>query len=211
MAITAGATIRNSQKFRIRQYRNGSRRSFCIYMELCNNRAPVIVKLVQGLMDNSILTEAYQLYYRSLYAYAYYLTGNRADAEDLVSDAFVRAILSWNETGSLRAWLFRVVKNMFIDLTRKRKRIAEVPEDYLLNLPAPDRLQAMEEERLWLFGEIRQMKRDDQELMILTLYSGLNDMEIASQLGITPDNLRVRRHRIITRLKNRAADRRTEE
>lgn len=162
-------------------------------------------------MDNSILTEAYRLYYRSLYAYAYYLTGNRADAEDLVSDAFVRAILSWNETGSLRAWLFRVVKNMFIDLTRKRKRIAEVPEDYLLNLPAPDRLQAMEEERLWLFGEIRQMKRDDQELMILTLYSGLNDMEIASQLGITPENLRVRRHRIITRLKNRAADRRTEE
>ena len=159
-------------------------------------------------MDNSILTEAYRLYYRSLYAYAYYLTGNRADAEDLVSDAFVRAILSWNETGSLRAWLFRVVKNMFIDLTRKRKRIAEVPEDYLLNLPAPDKL---EEERLWLFGEIRQMKRDDQELMILTLYSGLNDMEIASQLGITPDNLRVRRHRIITRLKNRAADRRTEE
>jgi DNA-directed RNA polymerase specialized sigma24 family protein len=69
----------------------------------------------------------------------------------------------------------------------------------------------MEEERLWLFGEIRQMKRDDQELMILTLYSGLNDTEIASQLGITPDNLRVRRHRIITRLKNRAADRRTEE
>ena len=162
-------------------------------------------------MDNSILTEAYRLYYRSLYAYAYYLTGNRADAEDLVSDAFVRAILSWNETGSLLAWLFRVVKNMFIDLTRKRKRIAEVPEDYLLNLPAPDRLQAMEEERLWLFGEIRQMKRDDQELMILTLYSGLNDMEIASQLGITPENLRVRRHRIITRLKNRAADRRTEE
>ena len=211
MVITAGATIRNRQKFRIRQYRNGSRRSFCIYMDFCNNRIPVIVKLVQGLMDNSILTEAYQLYYRSLYAYAYYLTGNRADAEDLVSDAFVRAILSWNETGSLRAWLFRVVKNMFIDLTRKRKRIAEVPEDYLLNLPAPDKLQAMEEERLWLFGELRQMKRDDQELMILTLYSGLNDTEIASQLGITPDNLRVRRHRIITRLKNRAADRRTEE
>ena len=162
-------------------------------------------------MDNSILTEAYRLYYRSLYAYAYYLTGNRADAEDLVSDAFVRAILSWSETGSLRAWLFRVVKNRFIDLTRKRKRITEVPEEYLLNLPAPDKLQTMQEERLWLFGEIRQMKRDDQELMILTLYSGLNDTEIASQLGITPDNLRVRRHRIITQLKNRAADRRTEE
>lgn len=211
MVITAGATIRSELQFAIRYYRNGGCHSFCIYTDFCNNQVPVIVLLVQGLMDNSILTEAYQLYYRSLYAYAYYLTGNRADAEDLVSDAFVRAILSWSEAGSLRAWLFRVVKNMFIDLTRKRKRIAEVPEDYLLNLPAPDRLQAMEEERLWLFEELRQMKRDDQELMVLTLYSGLNDMEIASQLGITPENLRVRRHRIITRLKNRATDRRTEE
>ena len=211
MVITAGATIRSELQFVIRYYRNGSCRSFRICADFCNNQVPVIVKLVQGLMDNRILTEAYQLYYRSLYAYAYYLTGNRADAEDLVSDAFVRAILSWSETGSLRAWLFRVVKNRFIDLTRKRKRIAEVPEDYLLNLPAPDRLQAIEEERLWLFEELRQMKNDDQELMVLTLYSGLNDTEIASQLGITPENLRVRRHRIITRLKNRAADRRTEE
>ena len=44
-------------------------------------------------MDNSILTEAYQLYYRSLYAYAYYLTGNRADAEELrLSAPFVREV-----------------------------------------------------------------------------------------------------------------------
>lgn len=162
-------------------------------------------------MNNSNISHAYRLFYAPLYAYAYYLTGNQADSEDLVSETFIRAFISWNETGSLRAWLFRVLKHLFIDEVRKRKHIAEVTEDYLLNMPAPMIIDDLEEERLWLLEEIQKMGRTDQEIMILTLYSGMNDTDIATHMNITPENLRVKRYRIKERLKKSAGRRSTYE
>ncbi|MBP3199017.1 MAG: sigma-70 family RNA polymerase sigma factor [Butyrivibrio sp.] len=152
-------------------------------------------------MDNKILTEAYTFYYSSLFSYAFFLTHNHAEAEDLVSEAFVKAILSWDGKGSLKSWLFRVLKNQFIDETRKKKKKAEVPEEYLLNLPDPDQRERKEaeqyfEEQKWLNEQIQRMRPADQELMILTLYSGMKDADIAAQMNISVQNLRVKRHRI---------------
>ena len=156
---------------------------------------------MQGLMDNSTLAEAYSLYYKPLFSYAFFLAHNHAEAEDLVSEAFVKAILSWNGKENLRAWLFRVLKNRFIDETRRKKKIADTPQEYLLNLPDPslkDREEAERyiEEQNWLNDQIRKMNPADRELMVLTLYSGMKDAEIASQMNISVENLRVRRHRI---------------
>ena len=152
-------------------------------------------------MDNSTLSEAYSLYYRPLFSYALFLTRNHAEAEDLVSETFVKAILSWNGKGNLRAWLFRVLKNQFIDEMRRKKIIADTPQEYLLNLPDPglkDREESEQymEEQKWLAGQLRMMNPADQELMVLTLYSGMKDAEIAAQLNMSIENLRVRRHRI---------------
>ena len=99
-------------------------------------------------MDNSTLAEAYSLYYKPLFSYALFLTHNHAEAEDLVSEAFVKAILSWNGKENLRAWLFRVLKNRFIDETRRKKKIAETPQEYLLNLPDPGLKDREEAKRL---------------------------------------------------------------
>ena len=152
-------------------------------------------------MDNSTLSEAYSLYYRPLFSYALFLTRNHAEAEDLVSETFVKAILSWNGKGNLRAWLFRVLKNQFIDEQRRKIIIADTPQEYLLNLPDPglkDREESEQymEEQKWLAGQLRMMNPADQELMVLTLYSGMKDAEIAAQLNMSIENLRVRRHRI---------------
>ena len=162
-------------------------------------------------MNNSDLSEAYRLFYAPLYAYAYYLTGSQADSEDLVSETFIRAFLSWNETGSLRAWMFQVLKHLFIDEVRRRVHIADVTEDYLLNMPVPMIRDDLEEERLWLLEEIRKMDRMDQKIMILSLYSGMNDTDIANHMNITTDNLRVKRYRIRQRLKKAAERRNTNE
>ena len=162
-------------------------------------------------MNSSNFAEAYRLFYAPLYAYAYYLTGNQADSEDLVSETFVRAFLSWNETGNLRAWMFQVLRHLFIDEVRKKKRIAEVTEDYLLNMPVPMIRDDLEEERMWLLEEIRKMEHMDQKIMILTLYSGMNDKDIAGHLNITAENLRVKRYRIRQYLKKAAERRKTNE
>ena len=64
-------------------------------------------------------------YLDQLYAAAMRMTHNRADAEDLVQETFARAYASFHqfqEGTNLKAWLFRILTNTFINIYRKRQR-----------------------------------------------------------------------------------------
>jgi RNA polymerase sigma-70 factor, ECF subfamily len=61
---------------------------------------------------------------RTVYALAYRLTGNRADAEDLTQDVFVKAIeavRTFQGASLLQTWLHRIATNLFIDQTRSAR------------------------------------------------------------------------------------------
>lgn len=60
-----------------------------------------------------------------LYAAALRMTRNPADAEDLVQETFIKAFANFHqfEQGTnLRAWLFRILTNTFINTYRKKQR-----------------------------------------------------------------------------------------
>ena len=64
-------------------------------------------------------------YLDQLYAAAIRMTRNPADAEDLVQETFVRAYASFHqfqEGTNVKAWLFRILTNTFINTYRKRRR-----------------------------------------------------------------------------------------
>ena len=64
-------------------------------------------------------------YLDQLYAAAMRMTRNPADAEDLVQDTFAKAYASFGqfrEGTNLKAWLFWILTNIFINTYRKRQR-----------------------------------------------------------------------------------------
>ena len=64
-------------------------------------------------------------YFNTIYNSAYRMTGNKADAEDLVQDVFLSAYKSFHqfESGTnCRAWLFKILKNTFINKIKKAGR-----------------------------------------------------------------------------------------
>ncbi|MGZ4132078.1 MAG: sigma-70 family RNA polymerase sigma factor [Actinomycetota bacterium] len=71
----------------------------------------------------------------SLYGAALRLTRNPADAEDLVQDTYLRAyrgFAGFKEGTNLKAWLYRILTNGFINTYRKKQRepqIVEGPDD----------------------------------------------------------------------------------
>lgn len=73
--------------------------------------------------------EAYELlverYGRRIYALAYRMAGNDADAKDLAQEALIRvyrALRRIDPTANLESWLYRVVTNLYIDLLRRRPK-----------------------------------------------------------------------------------------
>lgn len=59
--------------------------------------------------------------------YAWALTGNSAWADDLVQDTLERALTKrwlWRPTGSLRAWLLTLLRNIYLDGVRSHREVA---------------------------------------------------------------------------------------
>src|SRR5699024_9725557 len=64
-----------------------------------------------------------------LFGYAYSLTGDRDEADDLLQDCALRALAARSTPESeraCRAWLFRVMRNAWIDRTRRRRTACTV-------------------------------------------------------------------------------------
>jgi len=67
-----------------------------------------------------------------MYSAAYRLTRNPSDAEDLVQETFLRAYRAFHqfEPGTnLKAWLYRILTNTFINSYRKRQREPQTVSD----------------------------------------------------------------------------------
>ncbi len=121
-------------------------------------------------------------YAPQLYSAALRMTRNRADAEDLVQEAYLRGFRSFHtfqEGTNLRAWLFRILTNAYINSYRSKQRrpqeseLGEIEELYLYR-----RLGSME-------TAAASMSAEEQFLDLFT------DDEVKQALEDLPDNFRL--------------------
>lgn len=141
--------------------------------------------------------DLYARYARDLFHFALALSGNRAEAEDLVADAFVRL---WTAPGEIReetvrAYLFTIIRNLF--RTRRRRGSRHVPLDETLPDPA-----AGHDERVGAALELARVRTQlasltegDRAALVMRGAGGRSYEDIAAALGISPGAARVRVHR----------------
>ena len=89
------------------------------------------------LMDSrEAFLETIRLHGDKAYNFAYRLTGNDDDAQDLVQEAFMRAYRSrerYDPSRPFESWLFKIMQNIFLDAVRRKEHEARVS----LDSPAP--------------------------------------------------------------------------
>ena len=74
-----------------------------------------------------MIEELYKKYYEELINWCHSMTGNLYTAEELVHEAFLRAMLHEDTLSTLkeqqsRSWLYRTVKNLYVDRLRHGKK-----------------------------------------------------------------------------------------
>jgi RNA polymerase sigma-70 factor (ECF subfamily) len=143
----------------------------------------------------------YQEHAPAVHRFAVALTGDRALADDLTADAFVRL---WTAPGEIRmptvrAYLCTIVRNLHISHFRKERRTTALDE----SVPDPvDRVAAPVERRSEAAAAVRAMATlsvDDRAALSM-LVAGLSYVEIAQALGITVTAAKVRIHRARVRV-----------
>ena len=142
--------------------------------------------------ENAALRELYDRYAGRLLAVCLRYVADRATAEDLLHDAYLKifgavARFEWRGPGSLRAWMERIAVNAALEWLRSRKRLGTVAiEDVRIPLaeaePAAEAVERIPRDVLMrLVGEL-----PDGYRTIFNLYcvEGYSHREIAEMLGI---------------------------
>ena len=164
------------------------------------------------MADNAGFTTEAMQYAQSLYSTALRMTRNQSDAEDLVQETYLKAFRSYGsfETGTnLKAWLFRILTNTFINTYRAKQRrpqesdLGSVEDLFLYKrLPSLAGLsESAEEQLLDLFpaAEVREAIENLPETFLLPMLlndvEGFSYKEVAEILDIPIGTVMSRLHR----------------
>lgn len=138
-----------------------------------------------------MIEELYQTYYRELTDWCRSMTGNEHTAQELVQEAFLRAMLHEDLLGQLRegqrrAWLYRTVKNLYVDRIRHGGRESIVEE-------LPPRQTYPEEILRWEWEEVLRSLPDGEGTILSMRYlEGYNSRQIGEILSLPPGTVRSR-------------------
>jgi RNA polymerase sigma-70 factor (ECF subfamily) len=138
--------------------------------------------MVDPMADRqTFATEAMQ-YAPQLYSAALRMTRNSADAEDLVQETFLKAYRSFatfEEGSNLRAWLYRILTNTYINAYRaKQRRPTETDIDDVEDLYLYRRLGSLE-------AALASRSAED------TMFELFTDDEVKGALEALPESFRL--------------------
>jgi RNA polymerase sigma-70 factor, ECF subfamily len=152
-----------------------------------------------GAGDERALGALYDRHGRTAYSLALAIVGERADAEEVVADAFGQAWRTAGQfdpaRGSVAAWLTMITRTRALDLCRARGRRARAvtrasradPGGFAVPVApggdAPERAVERREARQLVERFLAELPEPQRRVIELAYFGGLTHTEIAAELG----------------------------
>jgi RNA polymerase sigma-70 factor (ECF subfamily) len=147
----------------------------------------------------------YERYAKPVYRYLYSKVGNQADAEDLTSQVFLKALenlVNLRNRARFRAWLFAIARSSAMDYYRKRR--PELPLDKIhlaSGEPDPMTTTVRQDELEQMRKKIAALPEDEQELIRLRYVAELSFPEIGQVLRRREGTVKKALYRLLARLR----------
>ena len=142
----------------------------------------------------------FRTYQRPIFGYLLRVTGDRALAEDLAQDVFLRAFRNaarFRGDASVRTWLFVIARSVLASHYRRR----QLPSLDDIDAEADLAVEVAPEQRLDVEEALLALPAAAREALVLVDLLGFEPTEAAGVVGVTANAFRVRLHRARTAFK----------
>ena len=138
---------------------------------------------------------------------AYMLTGNKADAEDLLQTALAKTYLSWDsikDRESVDAYVRRIMLNTRTSWWRRRRHVSEYATDQVPEVPARhDETERVDlHDALWT--ALEGLPKRQRAMVVLRYYEDLSEAETAATLGVSVGTVKSTTARALAKLRDHA-------
>ncbi len=145
-------------------------------------------------------------YRQKLYSVAWRILRSREDAEDVLQEAFIKAFKSikdFREESSLSTWLYRIVVNMSIDFSTRKKRfkIVELHEN-IEAMDNPERSFKIKNLREDINKAILSLPERQRAVFTLRFYEHMKFSDISEILGVSEGAVKAQYHHAINKLRS---------
>jgi RNA polymerase sigma-70 factor, ECF subfamily len=155
-----------------------------------------------GMDPPSDFALIYRQHAEAVFRLAFLLTGQRAEAEDLTSETFARALASAGAIrhGTVRSYLYAIVRNLVASRQRRPTLEQADPDDAAAQAahapdPGPEEQLEIRQRLAHAGAGLAALKERDRQVLVLCGVDGLDPAQIADALGLDPGAVRVRLHR----------------
>lgn len=145
--------------------------------------------------------DLYQRYASDVYRFAYWLSGNKAEAEDIAAETFVRAWVGRHNirANTVKAYLFTIARNLFLQGQRHSHRYLELDSEQAdTNLGPFETILALNELES-IHNVLQTVPEIDRATFLMRVVDEMPYADIADALSISIAAAKVKVHR--TRIK----------
>jgi RNA polymerase sigma-70 factor, ECF subfamily len=137
---------------------------------------------------------AYQAYYRRLVATLYGLTADHSEAQDLVQEAYARALARpkvFLDVADPEAWLRTVAVNLARTRWRRRRLLDTMVRTGRIEV-APESVPGASPDRVLLVAALQKLSRPTRETIVLHHLADMSVHEVAETLGVPVGTVKAR-------------------
>jgi RNA polymerase sigma-70 factor, ECF subfamily len=133
-------------------------------------------------------------YAKHVYRFAYWLTGDDAEAKDITSETFVRVWTAGTNprTESVKAYLFTISRNLFLQDRRKKNRLSTINYEMIDNTILPDKKVEIISDLKQVQKALRRLPELDRTVLILRAEEEMSYRDIAQITGHSISAIKVK-------------------
>lgn len=157
-------------------------------------------------MKQKEIENVYERYSQDIYRYAFFLTKNKENAEDIVSEVFIRFMNHSDNVESEKNWMMRVARNEIYNKFKKERYVEisedEVNEDIKDEDETFDEKLINEEVKAEIIKQLDKLDDRTKEVIVFRIWEELKFSQIADILGEKETTVKLRFYRGIEEIKN---------